>query len=294
MISVIIPTYGTPKFLKKAIQSVIDQTYYEWELIVVDDNNPDTSARIETEKIMEFFKDSRIKYTQHPHNKNGAAARNTALNIARGEYISFLDSDDEYLPTRLQKCKTAMDNSAESIGGVYTGCEFRRKGKTYYRFTKPKDGNHLLNTLSCTFMLGTGSNLFVRKKVLDQLNGFDESFLRHQDYEFLARFFQKYSIRAIPEVLVIKNNENFNLPNVKKMISIKNQYLSKFKSVIDTLETSEISRIYHTNYISIAELALRDKNRAVAKKYYSMASEYESLSCIEILRRIALSICNIL
>jgi len=65
-------------------------------------------------------------------------------------------------------------------------------------------------------MFGTGSNIFIRKSVVDELKGFDEAFLRHQDYEFLVRVFEKYTLEAIPEILVIKNNENLNLPDVNK------------------------------------------------------------------------------
>lgn len=90
-ITVIVPTYGEPKFLDKAIQSVQNQTYEDWEMIIVDDNNPDTEARIATESIvMEYLKnDERIHYIKHPQNRNGAAARNTGIAQAKGEYIAF-------------------------------------------------------------------------------------------------------------------------------------------------------------------------------------------------------------
>lgn len=73
-------------------------------------------------------------------------------------------------------------------------------------------------------MFCTGSNIFVRRAVIDELNGFDEAFLRHQDYEFLVRLFEKYSLIALPDILVIKNNENVNMPDVVKMESVNKQY----------------------------------------------------------------------
>ena len=123
-ITVIVPTYGEPKFLDKAIQSVQNQTYEDWEMIIVDDNNPDTEARIATESIvMEYLKnDERIHYIKHPQNRNGAAARNTGIAQAKGEYIAFLDSDDEYLPRRLEECCRVLDQCDSSVAGVYTGC----------------------------------------------------------------------------------------------------------------------------------------------------------------------------
>ena len=90
LISIIIPTYGRPTTLKRSIDSVLSQTYSKIEIIVVDDNNPDTESRKETEEVMSTFSDSRIKYLKHEHNKNGSAARNTGIRKASGKYIGIL------------------------------------------------------------------------------------------------------------------------------------------------------------------------------------------------------------
>lgn len=134
----------------------------------------------------------------------------------------------------------------------------------------------------------------MRKNVIDELNGFDETFLRHQDYEFLVRVFEKYSFKAIPEILVIKNNENFNLPNLKKQISIKKQYLEKFKYIIDTLPQKNVEYIMHGNYINIAENAMAQYEFGVANQYYSKARRYGGLSCREWFRRIIYPVFNII
>lgn len=80
-----------------------------------------------------------------------------------------------------------MENADSSVAGVYTGCEFKRSGETYYTHTDVTAGNFLLKTLACTFMFCTGSNIFVRSNAVQEINGFDGTFLRHQDYEFLSR-----------------------------------------------------------------------------------------------------------
>lgn len=294
-ISVIIPTYSKPLFLEKAIQSVQRQSLPEFELIIVDDNNPDTEARALTEELVQKFMDidNRIKYLKHERNKNGAVARNTGFAVAQGKYISLLDSDDEYMTDRLRKCYDAMEKAPESVAGVYTGCEFRCKGKVYNSYTGVTDGNFLVETLACKFMFCTGSNIFVRKSVVDELNGFDGAFLRHQDYEFLVRVFEKYSLIAIPELLVIKNNENFNLPNLEKQVAIKKQYLEKFKYIIDTLPQKDANYIMHGNYINVAENAMAQNNFKVANEFYSKASQYGGLSAREWFRRIVFPIYNV-
>lgn len=294
-ISIILPTNGNPDFLDVTIRSVINQSLKDWELIIVDDNNPDTEARYATEKVVEEYLngDSRIKYVKHENNKNGAVARNTGFAIAQGTYISLLDSDDEYLPERLQKCYDVMEQASADVAGVYTGCEFRRSGRVYNKYTDVKDGNYLVDTLACKFMICTGSNIFVRKSVVDELNGFDPAFLRHQDYEFLVRVFEKYSLIAIPEILVIKNNENINLPNLEKQIAIKKQYLGKFIYIIDTLPLKDVNSIMHGNNIELAEMAMSQNKIKEANEFYHKASMHGGLSAKEWFRRLVFPVYNL-
>ncbi len=296
LISVIMPTYGDTRFLDKAIFSVLNQTIKEIELIIVDDNAPDSKWRQSTENIVNKFcaNDKRIVYLKHNANLNGATARNTGIRVAKGEVMSFLDSDDEYMPDRLKKCYNILSSLSSDFAGVYTGCEFRRSGKTFNIITNINTGSFLTKTLACRFNFCTGSNLFVRADVVRELNGFDESFFRHQDYEFLVRFFLKYKLFALPEVLVIKNNENFNLPLVQKSIAIKEQYLLKFKSVIQTMPETDQFYIYQSNFIAIAEQALKSKENGLSKEYYQKASLIQPLSFKTKLRRIVFTIKNLL
>ncbi len=288
-VSVIIPTYGEPDLLGGAIDSVLSQTYRDFELIVVDDNNPCTAAREATEAVMsKYLKYEKVKYIKHSKNKNGAAARNTGLKEASGEYIAFLDSDDLYMPTRLEKCLSALCDAADPrCMGVYTGCEFRRNGKTYRLFSDIESGNFLRDTLATTFMFSTGSNIFMRREAIEAVCGFDENFLRHQDYEFLVRYFEKYDLLAIAEVLVIKNNDNKNLPNAERVREIKEQYIKKYTYIIDTLSDKDMRYVYSSQYIQIAEAYLQAKNFEEAKKYYALAKRYMPFSVKTILRRAA-------
>lgn len=288
-VSVIIPTYGKPIYLEKAIKSVLSQTLKEIELIVVDDNDPEAEARALTETLVkQYALDDRFYYIKHPQNLNGAVARNTGISASNGRYISFLDSDDEYMPERLEKCFNKMEETDSNIAGVYTGCEFRKAGKVYSIYKDVKEGNYLVSTLACTFMFCTGSNIFARRNVVEELHGFDRNFLRHQDYEFLARLFENYSLTAIPEVLVIKNNENMNLPDVEKMINIKKQYVNKFRDVIKQLPDKEQQYIYHSQYVQLAESAIRAKRYRLADSLYKKAQRHGKLTFKEVSRRIGL------
>ena len=103
LVSVIIPTYKRLGMLGRAIDSVLNQTYNNIEIIIVDDNNEDSEYRKETERFMKKYDDNiEIKYVKHKQNKNGAAARNTGINNANGVYIAFLDDDDEFSPKKIE------------------------------------------------------------------------------------------------------------------------------------------------------------------------------------------------
>lgn len=100
LVSVITPVYACEKYISETIDSVRSQTYTSWEMILVDDCTPDESA-----KIIEKYQaqDSRIKYIKLPHNSGAAVARNTALEIAKGRYIAYLDADDIWMPNKLER-----------------------------------------------------------------------------------------------------------------------------------------------------------------------------------------------
>lgn len=292
-VSVVMPTYGPTLHLSAAIASVRRQTWRNFELLIVDDNNPDTSFRRETEHIVTRHQEQGqgqgqdIIYIQHEKNRNGAAARNTGISRATGDYISFLDSDDIYDPRRLEVAVGLMGSAEDRIGGVYSGVEFRRGGKVYASHRDVEPGNFLLETLACKFLIGTGSNLFVRRSVVNALGGFDESFLRHQDYEFLVRLFSQFDLAASREILVIKNNENLNLPGFSKTLAIKEQYLEKFRSLIESLSPADRDYVMRSNYTWLGEHALREGLREESRAMYGVAGRYGKARARAHMRRAA-------
>ncbi|HFF5272228.1 TPA: glycosyltransferase family 2 protein, partial [Acinetobacter baumannii] len=100
LVSIITPSYNSAKYIGKTIDSVISQTYKKWELIIIDDCSTDSSVEI----IKDYEnKDNRIKLIQLKENSGAAVARNTGIQLARGRFIAFLDSDDSWLPEKLEK-----------------------------------------------------------------------------------------------------------------------------------------------------------------------------------------------
>lgn len=258
-VSVVLPTYGDPTFLPRSIESVRRQSYAHWELIVVDDNEPAAEARRSTEAMMAAYRgDSRILYIRHDRNKSGAAARNTGIARAAGEYIAFLDSDDEYAPRRLERCLAALEGAPDPWAGVYTGCEIWQGGRLIRRRIHIKSGNFLPETLAAAFPLSSGSNLFLRAGVVRELGGFDENFRRHQDYEFLVRYFRRYSLLALPEVLLTKHELGANRPNLEAFQKTKRQYLEKYRPELASLRPAQRAAVYAEHALGLQAAALAE------------------------------------
>src|SRR5690554_2355488 len=116
LVSVIIPTYNRGGTIIRAIQSVISQTYSNLEIIVVDDCSSDN-----TEELVSSIDDARLVYLKLNENVGGSSARNEGLQICRGEFITFLDSDDEFLPTKVEEQYKALKSSEENVGMVVCG-----------------------------------------------------------------------------------------------------------------------------------------------------------------------------
>ena len=182
-VTVIITTYNATARLADAIESVLKQTYQDFEIIVVDDNSPNTEGRIFTENTMKRYKNhDKIIYIQHDKNRNGSAARNTGIRASRGEYIAFLDDDDWYYPERLSECINALQNN-EEYGAVYTAVEVFRNGQCVNKRKAVKEGFIWKDLFQNEGLLGTGSNIFLRKEAVDRIGFFDEKFQRYQDVE---------------------------------------------------------------------------------------------------------------
>ena len=106
LVSIIMPSWNTGRFIAESIQSVINQTYQKWELLIVDDCSTDN-----TDAVVASFGDARIRYLHNEHNSGAALTRNYALREAQGEWIAFLDSDDLWLPKKLEKQLNFMNRN---------------------------------------------------------------------------------------------------------------------------------------------------------------------------------------
>jgi len=194
-VSVVIPAYNRAHLVGQAIRSVLDQTYQDFEIIVVDDASTDN-----TEEVVKGFSDSRIRYLRHEQNYGAPWARNSGAEAARGEHLAFLDSDDVWYPQLLERQLAVLVSLPPAVGMICCGM-IRKEGKSH---TIRRPGTRGL-TFDENLMHGKGictSSFVVRKTAFQTVGGFDVEFSSFQDFDFLLRMSAKYRVEAIDDVLL--------------------------------------------------------------------------------------------
>jgi len=195
-VSVIIPTYNRAHLVGRAIRSVLNQTFQDFEIIVVDDGSTDN-----TEEVVKGFNDPRIRYIRHEENHGGSAARNTGICAARGEYIAFLDADDEWLSMHLhRKLQLLEETYVDGLFGSYYVVSGNRWAKFVCQ-SKPSTVSMAEYILSKTGDPRTSTMVFRRGAVTQIL--FDETLRKHQDWDLAIRFEQHFKLEVDPVATVV-------------------------------------------------------------------------------------------
>jgi glycosyltransferase involved in cell wall biosynthesis len=198
-VSVILPTYNRAHLIDRAIRSVLSQTYQDFELIVIDDGSTD-----KTEEVVKSFNDSRIRYFQQNVNKGPAAARNIGIKAANGEYIAFQDSDDEWLPEKLEKQVEIIKNVPHDVGVIYSDILRIYEDQTigYWRSPTVIYGK-IINQKSLDYQVMnlTILSTLIRKECFDHIGIFNEKFPQLEDLDLLIRILKNYHFIHIKEPL---------------------------------------------------------------------------------------------
>lgn len=244
MVSVIITTYKRePAMLLRALDSVLTQTYNDIEIIIVDDSPSDfpdrAKVREAVEKRKQEYSHIKISYIAHPENMGACVARNTGLFAAKGEYIGYLDDDDEWLPEKTAKQLAVMQQSSAAL--VYCGglCIDDSTGISKNAKKEYVKGKALNRLLYSNFIESTSYPL-IRKECIEAIGGFDPLMQSAQDYDVWLRLAEKYDIDYIPEPLVryhIHNGERITSNPIKKINGLERinekyaHYLAKDKKL---------------------------------------------------------------
>ena len=221
VVSVIIPVYNGEKTIQETIEAVLNQTLSDFELLIINDGSQDATV-----EIVERFQDTRLKIFSYP-NAGLAASRNRGIALAVSNYIAFLDADDLWTPDKLEaQFKALQANPHAAVAYSWTDCidesgQFSRQGSHI-----TVSGNVYANLLLVNF-LENGSNPLIRREVLTEVGGFDESLTAAEDWDMYLRLAAMYHFLAVPS------------PQILYRVSIKSMSSNLTKQETETLKVLE-------------------------------------------------------
>lgn len=277
LVSIIIPTYNRAEFIAEAIISVLSQTYSNIELIVIDDGSTDN-----TQQIVSTIIDKRLTYIKQ-NNRGRSNARNYALSLATGKYITFLDSDDLYLPNKIELQVSYLKNHP-GVGMVYTSAHcIDTDGKLLdHKYTASTSGLIYQSIAFFTPVTITLPTVMTYKSVLDQVGGFDENMDRFEDTDMWRRISKRYRIDAMPDfTCLLRTHEDNSLHSQSphKICSALDYYANKITNedieVDITVRNKGLSGLY--NYYAYAFLSVPQFAES-GKRLIKTAKKYQDFN----------------
>ena len=266
-VTCVIPSYKRCDTVTRAIDSVLAQTYNNIEVCLVDDNVPgDEYSRKLQEVLKKYDGDSRVRYITQEKHVNGAVARNIGIKAAKGEYIGFLDDDDEWLPEKIEKQMKVLqsDPSLDAVTALWVaylgGKEIRR--------CAPYTADNLQFKVFLREVAVFTSTVIIRKVAIERFGGFDGTLLRHQDLQFLVDACGVSKFSVLPEYTVkLHTDSEINKPNIEKLIEAKKKFFDSVQNEYKKYTKKERKRIKNAHYYEIAFQAVKAKSYGIAIRY---------------------------
>ena len=225
-ISVVMPVYNGEQFVGKAVESILNQTFKEFEFIIIDDKSTDSSL-----KIIKSFDDSRIKLVLNKKNLGVATSLNRGIQYSKGQYIARMDADDISYPNRLEEQLSFLENNPGiSVLGTYASL-FKENGRIW--------GNHrppVLPTLA-GWLWGSQvihASVMMKKHDVQRAGGYDPRTYRVEDYDLWLRMIRKgYAIRTLPKILysIHWDLSDYSRKNLKSLVSETKYKLMRFRDL---------------------------------------------------------------
>jgi glycosyltransferase involved in cell wall biosynthesis len=287
-ISVIIPVYAAEKYIADAVQSVLNQSYQHFEILLVDDGTPDASL-----KICEQFTDPRIKIIRQS-NRGASAARNNGIRHAQGEYIAFLDADDTWVPEKLEKHINHLERSPD-VGVSFSYCAFvDEAGKSLGLYNATEYKVITPGAILCRNPIANPSCLVTRREVLEEIkfqqeyNGiiedcyFDESLRQSEDAECWLRICIKtnWKFAVIPELLATYRLHSVgNSANLLNTLESWEQLTEKVRRYAPEVigEWENPAMAYTLRYLARKAVTMSDGSMAIKLTHKAIATHWQIL-----------------
>jgi glycosyltransferase involved in cell wall biosynthesis len=258
LVSCIIPTYRRTETLRRALNSMLRQSYDNIEVLVIDDNELDSDATSFVSDIVCTVKDSRVRLIRPGRHCNGAIARNAGIENARGDLIAFLDDDDEWCRTKLAAQVTHLVSDATSVGAscwryVLRGGRLQSYGR------QPTLQPTKLDLLTRRVDLNTGS-LVIRRSAFDRGLRFDGQLRRHQDIQLALDALDYGPIRILPQYLMrVHVDDGQHRPTYSDLRRIKADFLRSASVHLSEQTPLNQRRIRSCHAYELAYVAARER-----------------------------------
>nr|WP_272508411.1 glycosyltransferase family A protein [Salinibacter ruber] len=238
MVSVVIPTYNRPKKTSKAIQSALDQSYTQVEVIVVDDHSKDNTK----DKLTKTFGE-KIKYRRNRKNRGASYCRNLGVSISSGRYIAFLDSDDLWHARKIERQMKVMKQKNSSLcytGESVYGSQSTDERKNLLNKRYPEHNGRVFSELIYRDFIGACSRVLITKESFLNAGRFDESLSAREDWDLWLRIAKKGHVSSVEEILVERyvGGEGLSreisrvITSTKKVVDKHSRYVSKNKKLL--------------------------------------------------------------
>jgi len=290
VVSVIIPTYNNSQVIGRAVSSAVRQTLRDIQIIVVDDGSTDN-----TQEIVSNLSDSRIGYIRLAENRGSGAARNRGLQIAKGRYIAFLDSDDEWHPSKLERQVRLMESLPDEWGACQVGGMIIKDGFRQAEFRPRRDlAADAFRNLALGKLTFLTSGIMVRSSCLESIGVFDESLRRGQDIDFLLRLFMVYKL-AVIEIPLITFHQQTDKKLGDSVEHARLRILAKHEETIRRLLGERVARQFRSvHLLDIADAEFRSGQATKGVKYLISALSYHPVVSPGRLLRLLLSAMGLL
>lgn len=266
LVSVVIPTYKRSDLLKRAIDSVLGQTYKNIELLVVNDNEIGDEYSQELYRLIGGYSDERLIFIEQEKHINGAAARNVGIRRAKGEYIAFQDDDDYWEPRKIEIQVAVLEKLDKTYGAVSCLMRIYKDGVLKSAALPYRDGNVLIDILDRRTGMGTGA-LLIRRDALDDAGYFDEALNRHQDLQLFAYLAEKYKVKLIRTYLHNREtNDPQNRPSAEKIREIKRKYFESISDILERLKPRHRKKVFRMHNFECVKLFWHDGQKKEAAK----------------------------
>ena len=293
LVSVVLPAYNRLQYLPAAVDSVLAQTFERWELIIADDGSDDeTRAYLKTLEHL-----SRVTVLRLTHSGNPGVARNAALRIARGEYVAFLDSDDTWMPTKLEVQLAALHAAPDCHWSYTDHIRVNEAGLSINSERNPNrtlPGGEIVEQL-LRLQAGTPTpTIMAERTLIGRAGGFDEQQGLHEDYDLWLRLALLSKVLALKEPLacVRRHGDHFSSGGVRSL-EARLRVFAKMHSLITGLQLRSVlraERVRHAGWLAAAYAACGDVGGVwwaiVAGWPYSWRSVHWYAACVRAVARV--------